>query len=499
MSDKICFWLDAEPTSFCIAYYLKKIYDADFFAVIDVTNRQKSFFKNQKLVEFKKTWFYHDFMNQKIKSGANYLKSFEKKYNIDLWQLAKNDRIFIDDYNTFYKFSDQEISEIMEKECKLFEEILDEIKPDFFITTETAMRPHHLFYLLCKKKGIRVLMLNTANWGNHCYISENYHKLDNFNELFANRKALPTTFNDIQNRLESKILSKKVSKFYQSHKNSKIKLIQAAFQLLILSDNSNEKTHYTYYGRKKLKVLLSEINNSIKRWYRKKYIDQNFLQEIIDDKSFIFLPLQQEPERSLLLSAPDYKNQIETVEYVSKCMPENFLLFVKEHPTQGSGRDWRKISQYKTLQNNPKVRLIHPSIPATEIIKKSKLVISVSGTIALESAFLNKPSITIADNDYTLIPSISRLNSKNELRGLIEKSLEKKADPNIIRKYLDILEENSFIFDYLEFQVSYLEHFYFDGNLVDVEISESHMKEFLVKKQNLENLAQEFKKKMIKN
>ena len=499
MSNRVLFWLDAEPTAFCIAYYLKKIHDADFFTLVDVTNRQKSFFQSQKLVEFKKTWFYHDVMNQEIKSEPDYLKSFEEKYDIDLWQLAKNDRIFIDYYNTFYKFSDREISEIMEKECRLFEEILDEVKPDFFITTQTAFRPHHLFYLLCKKKGIKVLMLNSANWGKHCYISGNYHKLDNFNELFANRKALPTTFNDIQNRLESKILSKKVSKFYQSHKNSKIKLMQAAFQLLILSDNSNEKTHYTYYGRKKLKVLLSEINNSIKRWYRKKYIDQNFLQEIIDDKPFIFLPLQQEPERSLLLSAPDYKNQIETVEYVSKCLPENFLLFVKEHPTQGSGRDWREISQYKALQNNPKVRLIHPSIPATEIIKKSKLVISVSGTIALESAFLNKPSITIADNDYTLIPSISRLNSKNELRGLIEKSLEKKADPSIIMKYLDILEENSFIFDYLEFQVSYLKHFYFGGNLVDVEISESHMKEFLVKKQNLENLAQEFKKKMIKN
>ena len=499
MSNRVLFWLDAEPTAFCIAYYLKKIHDADFFTLVDVTNRQKSFFQSQKLVEFKKTWFYHDVMNQEIKSEPDYLKSFEEKYDIDLWQLAKNDRIFIDYYNTFYKFSDHEISEIMEKECRLFEEILDEVKPDFFITTETAMRPHHLFYLLCKKKGIKVLMLNSANWGKHCYISGNYHKLDNFNELFTNRKALPTTFNDIQNRLESKILSKKVSKFYQSHKNSKIKLMQAAFQLLVLSDNSNEKTHYTYYGRKKLKVLLSEINNSIKRWYRKKYIDQNFLQEIIDDKPFIFLPLQQEPERSLLLSAPDYKNQIETVEYVSKCLPENFLLFVKEHPTQGSGRDWREISQYKALQNNPKVRLIHPSVPADEIIKKSKLVISVSGTIALESAFLNTPSITIADNDYILIPSISRLNSKNELQGLIENSLEKKVEPSSIGKYLDILEENSFIFDYLEFQVSYFNHFYFSGNLVDVEISESHMKEFLIKNQNLKNLAQEFKKRMIKN
>ena len=97
------------------------------------------------------------------------------------------------------------------------------------------------------------------------------------------------------------------------------------------------------------------------------------------------------------------------------------------------------------MQNNPKVKLIHPSVPANEIVAKSKLVISVSGTIALESAFLNTPSITISDNDYTLIPSISRLNSRNEFRKLIESSLEKKIEPSFVGKYIDILEGNSFI------------------------------------------------------
>ena len=276
--------------------------------------------------------------------------------------------------------------------------------------------------------------------------------------------------------------------------------MKAAFQLLVLSDNSNEKTHYTYYGRKKLKVLFKEIQFSLKRWYREKYIDKNFLRQIPNDLSFIFLPLQQEPERSLLISTTDYVNQIKTVEYVSKCIPKNYLLFVKEHPAQGPGRGWRKISNYQAMQNNPKVKLIHPSVPASEIIAKSKLVISVSGTLALESAFFNKPSITFADNDYTLIPSISRLKSKNELRELIEDSLEKKVEPNYVGKYFDILEENSFVFDYLGFQVNYLKHFYFDSNLLDVQISDRQMKEFLInEKQNLENLAQEFKKKVIKN
>jgi len=497
MKQKIFFWIDADITSFCIPYYLQKISDAEFYTMIDITNKPKKFFKEQKLIEFKKIWFYHDFMNQKIKEESNYLKLFEEKYGIDLWQLAKNDRIFTYDYNSFYKFSEHEISEVMEKECKLFEEILETIKPNFFITTETALRQHHLFYLLCKKKGIKVLMLNLANWGNHCYISENYHRLDNFEEIFKNKKSSPTTFNDLKNRLESKILSKTLTKFYQNQKKSQFEKMKAAFQLLIFSDNSNEKTHYTYYGRKKLKVLFTEIQYSLKRWYREKYIDKNFLRQIPDEPSFIFLPLQQEPERSLLIGAPDYVNQIKTVEYVSKCIPKNYLLFVKEHPTQGPGRGWRKISDYQTMQNNPKVRLVHPSIPANEIIAKSKLVISVSGTLALESAFFNKPSITFADNDYTLISSISRLESKNELRELIEDSLDKKIEPSYVGKYFDILEENSFVFDYLGFQVSYLKHFYFDGNLVDIKIDESGMLKFLLEhEKSFSVLIEQFKQKI---
>ena len=497
MKQKIFFWLDADITNFCISHYLQKICDAEFYAIINITNKPKKFFQKQKLVQFKKIWFYHDFMNKKIKSDTNYLKSFEEKYNIDLWELAKNDRIFIYDYNNYHKFSEHEISEIMEKECKLFEEVLDQTKPDFFITTETALRPHHLFYLLCKKMGIKVLMLNLANWGNYCYISENYHRIDNFGNILKKKKSLPTTFADLQSRLESKILSKKLAKFHESQRKSKIERLKAAFQLLILSDNTNEKTHYGYFGRKKLKVLFKEIENVIKRWYRKKHIDKNFLLQVPNELPFIFLPLQQEPERSLLISAPDYVNQLDTVEYVSKCIPKDFFLFVKEHPTQGSGREWRKISDYQTMQNNQKIKLIHPSVPASEIVEKSKLIISVSGTLALESAFFNKPSITFVENDYSFIPSISKLKSKNELRQLIECSLEKKVEPNYVGKYFDVLEENSFIFDLLSFQVHYLKHFYYDSNLLDVQISDSQMMEFLInEKQNLENLAQEFKKRI---
>ena len=60
MKKKIFFWLNANIIDFCVSYYLQKITDAEFYAIIDVTNKPKKFFKEQKLVLFKKIWFYHD-------------------------------------------------------------------------------------------------------------------------------------------------------------------------------------------------------------------------------------------------------------------------------------------------------------------------------------------------------------------------------------------------------------------------------------------------------
>ena len=88
---------------------------------------------------------------------------------------------------------------------------------------------------------------------------------------------------------------------------------KAVFQFLIASNNSNIKTHYTYLGRTKIRVLIKEIIDTIKKRYRESFINRNLCYDIEDNKPFIFFPLHQEPERSLLTAAPFYTNQLETI------------------------------------------------------------------------------------------------------------------------------------------------------------------------------------------
>ena len=97
MKKKILFWIESGTMNiFGLAKYLQNDINAEFFAIYDVTDKPKKFFQEQKLVNFQKSWFYHDFIQKKAANpDLNYLKEFEKKYGINLLKLALNERIFL--------------------------------------------------------------------------------------------------------------------------------------------------------------------------------------------------------------------------------------------------------------------------------------------------------------------------------------------------------------------------------------------------------------------
>ena len=180
MKPKLIFWIDMSMFYFGLAKSLQKMFDCDLFTVIECTDKPKKFFVEQKIVNFKKSWFYHDYIKDiNQKPDLEYLKSIEKKYGINLWLIAFNDRMF-NYMNEFYDFTTNQIFSILEQECKFFEKILNETKPDFMLIKTTDWHQTHLFYELCKARGITVLMLVPTRFGNRLVISENINKLDDF-------------------------------------------------------------------------------------------------------------------------------------------------------------------------------------------------------------------------------------------------------------------------------------------------------------------------------
>jgi len=483
MKDKIIFWFDSDFSHFAIAKGIQDNYDADLFAVIDVTDKPKLFFNKQQLIKFQKMWFYHDNVKSNKKLDLEYISLFEEKYKINLWTLAYNERLFYQ-FNDYYKFSSEEILSILETECRFFENVLDEIKPDFLIMLDTSMHHNHLFYEICKAKGIKPLLLVATRLARRWAISSIADNVDFIPKKLAHSQK-NKSFEELQNYLKGFDTFQLATQVENRFLSSRTALIKSAIRFLFQNKNTNIKTHYSYYGRTKFKVLIKSIINILKTKYRGFFINSNFIKKLNFDSQFIYFPLHQEPERSLLLTAPFYTNELEVITNIVKSLPVSYKLYVKEHPAMRS-REWRKISYYKQIMELPNVIMIHPSVKPEEIMKKCSLVITISGTASFEAAFYQKPSIVMSDTSFSMLSSVHRLQSIEELPHAIRLSLKKNiSDPSELSEYVDILMKNTFELDYHKLTLDFADLFYFGSFLVDVEISESKMKSFLQENQSI--------------
>jgi len=493
MKNKTIFWIDNSLVYFGLAKFIQEKIDGEFFAIYDVTDRPKEFFQKQNLVKFKNIWYYHDHISPQKKPDLNYLVSFEKKYKINLWLLAYNERILYE-FNKFYRFSTDEVLSILEQECKLFENILDQTNPDFLIMYIPVFHHDDLFYRMCKIRNVKCLILRISRFGGRqCIISS---EDESFPFIPDSASIQKRTLEELQ-KLRNDYNQYDRNKEEKITKQNRFALISAALQYFFFSKNSNISTHYSYYGRTKFRVLYKTIISSLKTKYRKRFIDKNFSRIIPSTEPFIFFPLHMEEEFSLLLLAPFYTNQFEVIKQIVKALPIGYKLILKEHQ-MAFLRDWRSVSEYKKLMALPNVILIHPDIRPEEILKKCSLVITISGTAALDVAFYNKPSIVFVNTPFTNLDCVHKLKSVEELPEAIRTSLLKKVNISDLSDYVNYIEKISFKFDLSKFWRAHQVYFQYAGFLADVDIPIKKMTNFLeIHREEFEELAAEHVKKIL--
>lgn len=473
--DKILFWLNANLTQYMMSYYLHKKYPCDMYAVIDITNKPKKFFETQQFAPYKKTWFFHD--NLKISNNVDisFLEKFEKEYEIDLWKLIINERIFYRFFN-FHRFSRSEILSILEQSIKLYLKIFDEVKPDFFIAEAPVLHHSELIYQIMLKKNVKCLLLSIPKLSGKSLISEKIHQVDYVKSL-AEIPSKNRTLDELQNYIQTNRTDTSVNQYWKTMNKSKIVTLKALLDF-ILSDNDDIKSHYTYFGRTKLRVLFSTMITTLQKKYRQNFMKRNLRNEFDFSSPYVYFPMFVDMDRNSLIGAPFSTNQIEIIRTVAKSLPIEYKLYVKEHPGQ-VGREWRPTSQYKEISEIPNVYLFHPSLSGEEFIKNSSLVISIAGASPFEATFHNKPSIVFGDVIYSLIPSVFKVQQIEQLPELIRKSLCSNVDVSDLDKFVELLERNTNDFNQFSFEMKYLHEFYYGGTLINSKLDPTKIEKFL--------------------
>ena len=466
-----------EMIHFITAKFLQEKYDAEYFAIIDINDKIKKFFKTQKLVDFKKVWYYRDSSIKNTRTyDLSFLKNFEKKYNLHFADLVYSERYFFK-YNQYHKFSQKEIFSILQHDCQFFENILDELQPDFLLIKNTDYHQNHLLYQICKSKGIHILYLAGSRFGSRELITSEPETIDSFDELKENKISKIKSYDELSEHVKN--YSKEQHDFVTNFQMSQIDRLKNGLKFLLFVTNSRYRKYFAHTGRTKFNVIKNELTLLLKTGYRWRFLNKHTIKNLPEGSNFVYFPLHLEPERVLLIGAPYYTNQLETIIHIAKSLPIDLKLFVKEHPSQRLA-GWRSISYYKQILELFNVELLHPSIPNDEVIKKSSLVITISGTSGLEASFYQKPSIILSDVIYSELKSVKRVRNIEELPNAISDALEIKFSIEDLNNYVSKIENSTFNFDHESITLKIHNTFYNNGFLVDTEIPISKMENFLL-------------------
>ena len=183
---------------------------------------------------------------------------------------------------------------------------------------------------------------------------------------------------------------------------------------------------------RKIKYLLNRINTSriekdspylnvsrgVKRYFlrlwRKNYfkIRARTLYGLPRNESFFYLPLQTHDDSTRLVWLNFIESQLSVIKSISRSLPANCYLYVKEHP--GAIGD-TKVYKLKKIKAVPKVRLISPFISGRKLISDSKGLITLSGTSGIEALVLKKPVILLGRAYYDFPELVWRVRNFEEL------------------------------------------------------------------------------------
>ena len=179
------------------------------------------------------------------------------------------------------------------------------------------------------------------------------------------------------------------------------------------------------------------FSNPVKRFFflsisylRKFYLYSNhnkFFLKPLNEK-YVYLALHVIPESSTFIKAPMYTNELSLIQSISKSLPVNWKLYVKEHPNMIGQRNLGFYKKISKIQNVKLVKMDAYQDPKPWI-EKSEAVISISGSAAFEAAMLNKPSIVFGDVCFSVISSVKVVNSFEEVEKLLN-LIKSKSWPN---------------------------------------------------------------------
>ncbi len=146
----------------------------------------------------------------------------------------------------------------------------------------------------------------------------------------------------------------------------------------------------------------------------------------------VYFPMHLEPEIALQGMSPEFNNSAELIAWVSKSLPADALLVVKEQPYAFG---MRSRHYYDMLRRIGNVVLAHPDTKSWPWIEASSLVVTITGTAAIEAVNMGRPVLSYGVHQaVNLLPSVRFADCYATTREAVDDLLSMtQDDPRLAR------------------------------------------------------------------
>lgn len=315
------------------------------------------------------------------------------------------------------------------------ERIIEDFCPDLILDTDIAELGRTVLHEVAYKKSVPYISIGFSRFEQFKYPSL-VQVLDSdeyFREVYSD--IYENTDNDLTDEIEyiEKFRSRTciMSSEYKGtatsryHADSIINVLKRLVKSIYIAFDAELLKGKNYRFRKKNNILYANHFEVVRfglrcelkrRWLYKK---NKYFEIPVMNERYFYMPLHLIPESSTFVGAPFYINELSIIEAISKALPANCYLYVKEHQSMLGERT---LEFYKKIRKIPNVRLMQLNYyeDPKPWIANSEGVITITGTGAYEAAMLGKPAYVFGDVMYNVIEGITRVKSFEELPYLLK-------------------------------------------------------------------------------
>jgi len=165
--------------------------------------------------------------------------------------------------------------------------------------------------------------------------------------------------------------------------------------------------------------------------------------DINPDDKFVYFPLHMQPEATTRPLGGKYANQLIAIKMLSSVLPENWKIYVKEHPNQKM--IFRGIDFYKKLSEIKHVNILKTNISTFDLINGCEAVSTITGVAGWESVVLGKNCLLFGNTLFDKCPGVLKINTFEDCKksiSIVENGIQR---PKLIevKMYLKALENVS--------------------------------------------------------